>query len=315
MTDITAIGEMLIDLTQTGVNEQNIPILAANAGGAPANMTVAAARLGAKCRMIGKVGRDGFGAYLRGVLRENGVEDRYLLQDAEATTMAVVNVDTMGERTFCFVRGADCNLREEEIPPEAVTETKFFHFGSVSLTKEPARTATLAAVQRAKGGGALISYDPNYRDALWTDQETAIHWMCMPLNLVDVLKISQEELPLLTGTTDPDAGTRALTDRGIRLIVLTQGGDGAYCRCGNLTVHVPGIKTPVADTNGAGDTFFGALLSRLCSRKTRLDDISEAELYHSIAFANRAAAITCSRPGAIPAMPTLAEVETLNLKE
>ena len=310
MTEITTIGEVLIDLTQTGVNGQNVPVFAANPGGAPANVAVAAARLGASAAFIGKVGRDGFGAYLTGVLTENGVDASGVRADETPTTMAVVTVAPGGERSFRFVRGADALLTEGEVDTALVEGAKVLHFGSVSLTAEPARSATLFAARHAREHGVLVSYDPNYREALWPDREEAVARMCAPLPLADVLKLSDEELPLLTGTDDPAEGTRRLTDRGVSLVLLTLGGEGAFWRWQGKTGLVPGVATTVADTNGAGDTFLGAVLSRLCRRPAGpLEGLTAAEVEDIVSFANRAAAKTCSRSGAIPAMPTLAELE------
>lgn len=310
MTEITTIGEVLIDLTQTGVNGQNVPVFAANPGGAPANVAVAAARLGASAAFIGKVGRDGFGAYLTGVLTENGVDASGVRADETPTTMAVVTVAPGGERSFRFVRGADALLTEGEVDTALVEGAKVLHFGSVSLTAEPARSATLFAARHAREHGVLVSYDPNYREALWPDREEAVARMCAPLPLADVLKLSDEELPLLTGTDDPAEGTRRLADRGVSLVLLTLGGEGAFWRWQGKTGLVPGVATAVADTNGAGDTFLGAVLSRLVRRGERpLEGLTVRELEDILAFANRAASKTCSRSGAIPAMPTLAELE------
>ena len=309
MTEITTIGEVLIDLTQTGVNGQNVPVFAANPGGAPANVAVAAARLGASAAFIGKVGRDGFGAYLTGVLTENGVDASGVRADETPTTMAVVTVAPGGERSFRFVRGADALLTEGEVDTALVEGTKVLHFGSVSLTAEPARSATLFAARHAREHGVLVSYDPNYREALWPDREEAVAQMCAPLPMVDVLKLSDEELPLLTGTADPAEGTRRLADRGVSLVLLTLGGEGAFWRWQGKTGLVPGVATTVADTNGAGDTFLGAVLSRLVRRGEKsLEGLTVPELEDILAFANRAASKTCSRSGAIPAMPTLAEL-------
>lgn len=310
MKDIVAIGEVLIDLTQVGVNEQKIPQFSANPGGAPANLAVAAARLGASTAFIGKVGSDGYGAYLRAVLEENHVDTTGMLADPkEHTTLAVVSVDETGERSFSFYRdpSADVNLRAEEIPENLLKETRILHFGSVSLTAEPSRSATLYAARTARENGALVSYDPNYRASLWSDADTAAEQMKAALPLCDILKISDEELPLLSGTTDPEAGSAILAAKGIRLIFVTLGADGAFFRLGDQTGSVPGIKVNVGDTNGAGDTFFGAALSRLV--REDLNTLTPERLTEITAFANKAASITTSRRGAIPAMPTLSEVQ------
>ena len=307
--DVTAIGEILIDLTQTGINEAGVPQFSANPGGAPANVAVAASRLGADTAFLGKVGNDAFGSYLRQVLRDNGVDDRGVRTGNMHTTMAIVSVDGTGERSFRFVRGADRELPPEGVDEDEVLKSKILHFGSVSLTAGLSRNATIFAARTAHRNGGLVSYDPNYRAALWATEAEAAEWMTIPLPLVDIIKLSEEELPLLTGTADLEEGTRILEDRGLSLIMVTLGGNGVFCRWQGECWHQPGVSVKVADTNGAGDTFLGAVLSRLCLRGEKpLEGLTRTELEDILAFANRAAALTCSRSGAIPAMPTLEEV-------
>lgn len=285
-------------------------MLAANPGGAPANVAVAAARLGAQTAFCGKVGRDGFGSYLSQVLQENGVNVSGLHTSKTPTTMAVVTLSQEGERSFRFVRGADVELCPEEIDIRSLANTKVLHFGSVSLTAGAARSATIFAARQARQQGVLVSYDPNYRASLWESEEDAVEWMRNPLPLVDLIKLSKEELPLLTGTADPEAASRYLEELGIQLVLITMGEKGAFYRWQGKTGVVPGVATTVADTNGAGDTFLGAALSRLTARGDRpLENLTAEELEKVLAFANRAASITCSRSGAIPAMPTLDELE------
>ena len=313
MSAILTVGELLIDLTQTHIDEGGVRHYAANPGGAPANVAVAAARLGAGAGFIGKVGADTYGDDLQAVLERSGVEVSGLYRtDKALTTQAVVSVAPSGERSFAFYRspGADTLLTEQEVARALAPLPRVVHFGSVSLTAESARSATLAAGRLAKQGGALVSYDPNYRANLWPDEKTAVEWMQKPLPMVDLLKLSDEELPLLTGLEDPEAGTAALRDYGIRLIVVTLGAKGVFYRLGDATGTIPGVKVKVADTNGAGDTFLGALLSRLVLRGAEpLEGLTGPELEEMLSFANRAAALTCTRSGAIPAMPTLEEVE------
>ena len=310
MIDITAVGEILIDLTQCGKNELGIPVFAANPGGAPANLAVAAARLGASTACIGKVGTDSYGTFLRNTLIENNVDVSGMITDpVSRTTLAVVALDKTGERTFSFYRdpSADVNLRADEISVEQLKNSKFLHFGSVSLTTDPARSATLYAAETAKKHGAIISYDPNYRASLWSDEATAVERMLEPLTMVDVLKVSDEELPLLTGTTDLEKGSQILADKGIAMVLVTLGANGSFYRFKGCTGHVPGVKVKVGDTNGAGDTFFGAALSQL-AKFGSLEAVTVADLEQIVAVANKAAALTTSRHGAIPAMPTREEV-------
>lgn len=310
MIDITAVGEILIDLTQSGQNELGIPVFAANPGGAPANLAVAAARLGASTAFIGKVGTDSFGSFLRNTLLENKVDITGLVTDPRnRTSLAVVALDKFGERTFSFYRdpSADVNLRADEISEEQLKNTRFLHFGSVSLTTDPARSATLYAAETAKKHGAIISYDPNYRASLWSDEATAVQRMLEPLPMVDVLKVSDEELPLLTGTDDLETGSAMLAAKGIRVILVTLGANGSFYRFDGHTGHVPGVPCKVGDTNGAGDTFFGATLAQL-SKFDSLDLLTVPDLERIVAISNKAASLTTSRHGAIPAMPAYDEV-------
>ncbi len=293
MKDIVSIGEILIDLTQSGVNSNNIPRYDANPGGAPMNLAVAASRFGAKTAFIGKVGNDSFGVFLKDALRKSNVDISGVTTDESRTTLAVVSVDEHGERSFSFYRNpsADVNLRIRDIPLDMIANTRFLHFGSVSLTNEPSRSATLYAVSYAKEHGAFISYDPNYREALWENKEAAIEQMRGAARLADVIKVSDEELPLLTGTDEMLAGARELSDGGAKLIFVTLGADGAfyyYKGAGNI-VH--GVKCDVVSTNGAGDTFFGAALSRL-ARYDDLSSLTVPELEEIVAFANKAASIS-----------------------
>ena len=313
MLDLLTIGEMLIDLTQTGVSAQGIPQYTAFPGGAPANVAVAAAKLGAKTAFIGKVGNDAFGRLLLDTVRQNGVNaDGMVVSDTANTTLAVVSLQESGERSFAFYRKgfADTLLSEDEIDDNMLKNTRILHFGSVSLTDEPSRSATLSAARRAKEYGAAVTYDSNYRASLWEDEATAVQKMKEPLGMADILKISDEELPLLTGTDDCEAGTKQLADTyGIPLILLTLGAKGAYYRFGDITGHCDGVKVKVADTNGAGDTFFGAFLSAMARLgKYNPSQLSEDEIKDLVEFSNKAAAITASRSSAIPAMPSLSEV-------
>ncbi len=313
MKDIVTIGEILIDLTFSG-RENDIPVYTANPGGAPANVAVAAARLGAETAFIGKVGNDFYGDFLRKTLEKNNVDTAFMLTDDSArTTLAVVSVSETGERSFSFYRKncADTLLSSSEIDTDLLGNTRFLHFGSVSLTDEPSRSATLFAAEKAKEFCAAVTYDPNYRANLWNSEQEAVEQMKSVLGMVDILKISDEELPLLTGTDDAETGTLRLFEKyNIPLILLTLGPDGAFYRRGKETGKAEGFSVKVADTNGAGDTFFGAFLSRMAALGCKFpSELSAEQLYESVRTANLAASLTTSRHGAIPAMPDLAELE------
>lgn len=314
MFDILTVGEILIDLTQSGETENGIPLYSANPGGAPANVAVAASRLGASAAFIGKVGNDAYGGFLRETLEKNNVDtDGVIVDNSANTTLAVVSVNERGERDFAFYRknSADVLLSKNEITDQQLGDTHILHFGSVSLTDEPSRTATLSAVRRAREFGATITYDPNYRASLWNSEAQAVEQMKKPLSLVDILKVSDEEIPLICGTDNIEEAARQLCEQyDIKLVLVTLGAKGAYYRFKDCDGVVPGVKVTVADTNGAGDTFFGAFLSRMAHiKKYNPSELSKEDIKQALAFANRAAAITTSRSGAIPAMPTLGEVE------
>ncbi len=306
---ITTIGEILIDMTQSGLDTNGVYHFAANPGGAPANVAVAAAKLGVETAFIGCVGRDTFGNILRDTLKKHGVDISGLqVTDETSTTLAVVTVDEKGERSFSFCRkpGADTRINAQQALKD-VKGAGILHFGSVSLTDPVCRDAVVKTVQHARQDGTLITYDPNYRASLWQGEDAAILQMRAVLPLCDIVKISDQETALLTGREDPHEAAQALLDLGVRLAVVTLGAEGALWRYGDLEGTVPGFKVKVADTNGAGDTFFGAFLSRI-ARRGGIDGLTADELNEYVRFANRAASLTTSRPGAIPAMPTLDEV-------
>lgn len=312
MADILTLGELLIDLTQGGTDDNGNAVFTAFPGGAPANVAVAAARLGAETAFIGKVGSDAFGRSLIAVLDREGVDTSGLYVSLEQpTTLAIVSVDETGERDFTFYRdpGADTQLTEDE----ALTAVRshesagILHIGSLSMTTSPAREACEAAVECAREMGMLISYDPNYRAALWESEDTAIDMMKRLMPCADILKVSDEEMLMLTGTQDFEEGSRLLAGYGISLVMVTLGPDGVFVRRGDDTAVVPGFSVSVADTNGAGDTFLGAMLRQL-SDEDPIEDIGWDKLLEMVKYANKAASITCSRRGAIPAMPTAEEV-------
>lgn len=302
---ITTIGEILIDMTQTGTDANGNATFAAIPGGAPANLAVAARKLGVESAFIGCVGDDPFGATLKNTLLHCGVDTGALQTTENAdTTLAVVTVDPTGERSFAFCRkpGADTQLdRAQAI--EAASHAEILHFGGVSLAAAACRDTIVSAVKRAKENGALITYDPNYRASLWSCETEAIEVMRSVLPLCDIVKLSEEEMLLLTGFEAPEQAAEALLGRGVKLAIITLGADGAYWRYGKDSGTVPGFRVKVADTNGAGDTFFGAFVSRI-AKHGGLDGLTPERLERYVRYANRAASITASRPGAIPAMPT-----------
>lgn len=312
MIDVVALGELLIDFTPAGVSDQGAALLARNAGGAPANVLAMLSILGKKTAFIGKVGRDSFGLFLKKTLRDSNIDVSGLtISDKEPTTLAFVSLDEKGDRSFDFYRAnsADVMLCREEVSEELLEECKVFHFGSVSMTAEPARDATLYAARRAKELGKLVSYDPNFRPALWSDREEAIRVMRSGLALADVVKVSDDEVELLTGYADFEEGTRALVAGGAKLALVTAGDRGTwYAAASGREGHVPSIEIEAVDATGAGDTFLGALLGGLLDCGKTLEEISGRELQKIIRFANVAGALCATGRGAIASMPNREQI-------
>ncbi len=303
--DITALGELLIDFTPAGLSARGNPLFERNPGGAVANVAAAAARLGSKSAFIGKVGDDAFGAYLRDVLHDSGVDVSGLKKTSQAvTTLAFVHLDAGGDRSFSFCRkpGADILLGEDEVDTELIARSRVFHFGSLSLTNEPARTATLRAARFAKEQGVTVSYDPNWRPPLWPDTETAKRWMLEGLAYAGLVKLSREELALLTGCEGLAQGSAALCQKGADFVAVTLGPDGCFYRRGELTGLVPTYDVKVLDTTGAGDAFWGAALSRMTKPGFDIKRADKAALDEVVAFANAAGAFCASGYGAISSL-------------
>ena len=313
MFDVTAVGELLIDFTPAGKNEAGCTLFAQNPGGAPANVLVAVSRLGGKTAFIGKVGSDGFGEFLKTTLDLNGVSTENLVRiDRVLTTLAFVQLDEKGDRSFSFCRnpGADILLTPENVNPDLLHNTHFLHFGSVSLTDEPSRSATLHAVRTAKSAGAVISYDPNYRAPLWSSEQEAMEQMSAALPLADLVKLSEDELKMLTGETDFLRGAKRIEALGAKLVLVTLGAKGVFYLLGDRSGTLPTYRVKTVDTNGAGDTFLGAVLFRLKDKSLRdIELLSEEELLDILSFANAAGSLATTKSGAIPAMPTREEVE------
>lgn len=313
MFDLVAIGELLIDFTPAGLNEAGIQLFARNPGGAPANVLAMNTKLGGSTAFIGKVGEDGFGFYLKKNLQDAGIDVSCLLMTKEAhTSIAFVQLNEKGDRSFTFYRkpGADTCLHTDEVNVNLLYNCKILHFGSVSLTDEPCRSATLESVKRAKKAGALISYDPNYRPLLWNNQAEAKEQMRNAFLLADFIKVSEEEMTLLTGETDLSAGAEKLLQYGATLAMITLGLRGAFCCTERASGMLPAYDVKTIDTTGAGDAFLGSFL--YCIRNKTLNEIrtlTESELKQIIAFGNAAGSLTTAKKGAIPAMPTLAQIE------
>lgn len=312
--DVVALGELLIDFTLNGVSEQGNSMFEANPGGAPCNVLSMLQKLGKHTAFVGKVGNDQFGRMLRETIEEVGIDSKYLLADKDIpTTLAFVHTFPDGDREFSFYRkpGADMMLDESEIVEEMVADTKVFHFGTLSMTHETVRKATIKAIELAKKNGAIISLDPNLREPLWDFLDNAREQMLKAISYCDVLKISDNEIQFLTGIDDYDEGIAKLRSMyDIPLICLTMGKDGSRAYYKDIRVEVPGFKQEnVLDTTGAGDTFCGTVLSFICDNG--LKELDENRLNEMLTFANAAASLVTLKRGAIKSMPNRDEVEQL----
>ncbi|MBW7476341.1 carbohydrate kinase [Paenibacillus oenotherae] len=313
--DIVALGELLIDFTPKTVPGEDETYFQKNAGGAPANVLAALARQGKRTAFIGKVGADSFGSFLASVLEDSGVSTSGLVySDTASTTLAFVELNSDGDRSFTFYRkpGADMMLEQSEVNLDIIANAAIFHFGSLSMTHEPARSATFAALAHAKEQGKLISYDPNLRLPLWPDEATACTQILAAMPYADVVKVSEEELLFLTGSQDLATGAKQLKERfGLSLLCVTLGEKGCYYQAGAYTGHVPAFSVQAIDTTGAGDAFMGGLLSRLLDYGARPSGLSDQELQDIIRHGTASGSLATTKRGGIPAMPSKAEVAAL----
>lgn len=312
MYDVIALGELLIDFAPKSVDAAGYPTLAANPGGAPGNFLAALNKFGCSVAMIGKVGDDMFGRLLIGTLKAAGIETRGVVVDPDQfTTLAFVSLDASGNRDFSFARkpGADTCLTIDEVDEALLTDTRVFHFGTLSLTNDPAREATRQAVAKAKAKGILISVDPNLRKPLWPDAQSAKDAIEWSLRQADIVKISDEEIEFLWGL-DPEEGAKKLLDEyGVSLVYATLGPKGCYAATRNASVTVSsptGIR--VVDTTGAGDIFGGSAMSRFLRCGKKPDDLTADDLKDIVTFACTAASLSTQKHGGISSVPEEAEV-------
>lgn len=315
MYDLVAAGELLIDFTPDGHNASNMQLFACNPGGSPANLLVMFSRLGGKTAFIGKVGNDPFGHFLKKTLVQHHVNTTGLVFDEiNNTTLAFVHLDEKGDRSFRFYRksGADIMLRKEEINRSLIRNCKIFHFSGVALTDEPCRSAILASAQFAKANQRIISLDPNYRPFLWHSQD-AKGELLRALELANIVKVSEEEMTLLTGEHDLQKGAAMLSSFGPTLVLVSLGAKGAFYH--SVSGHsgiLPTYDVKTVDTTGAGDAFLAAIL--YCLRNKSVEDlvsVSDPELREIVAFANAAGSLTTMNKGAIPSLPAKESIQSL----
>ncbi len=306
-------GEMLIDFTMNGQSTQGNNLFEACPGGAPCNVLAMLSKLGRKTGFIGKVGNDQFGHLLKETIEEIGIDSSGLVMDDKIhTTLAFVHTFPDGDREFSFYRqpGADMMLKEEEVDFGLIQNARLFHFGTLSMTDEPARSATWKALEVARKAGCLISFDPNLREPLWSSIDLAKEMMEYGMKYCDILKISDNEIQFISGQEDYEKGIRYLQDTyHIPLILLTLGKDGSRAYYKDMVVERGGFKLDTIETTGAGDTFCGSTLSGILERDFK--NLTQKDLEEILTFANAAAALITTKKGAIRSMPEKEEVEEL----
>ena len=306
MIDVVALGELLIDFAAKSTDAAGYPTMAANPGGAPGNFLAALNAYGRKTAFLGKVGDDTFGHLLLGTLSRAGIETKGILVDDHFfTTLAFVTFDETGDRSFSFARkpGADTQLSWEEIDKSLIDEARVFHFGTLSLTDEPVRTATQKAVAYAKEHGKLITCDPNLRLPLWHNEEAAKEQMLWSLHQADVVKISDNEVEFLWNCTPEEGADKLLSEFGVSLAMVTLGPDGCLLKTKNASFRAACPKVHPIDTTGAGDIFGGSAVSRLLELEKPIDALTEADLAYIGCFAATAASLSTEASGGIPSIP------------
>ena len=310
--DVVAIGELLIDFTFRSADAEGYPTMEAHPGGAPANFLAALNQYGYKTAMLGKVGNDTFGKLLLGTLEKAGIETRgMIVSDDVFTTLAFVTLDEQGDREFSFARkpGADTQIAFDEINLSLVDEAKVLHFGTLSLTNEPARTATYRLVEYAKNHGKLLTYDPNLRKPLWKTMGEAKEQMLWGLQYADVVKISDEEVEFLFGLDPRTGAAYILENYPVKLVFVTCGANGCVFQNKTCSGHVPGLSgISVVDTTGAGDIFGGSAVSQILKYEKTPEDLNADELGKIVRFACTAAGLSTTKAGGISSVPTLEAV-------
>ncbi len=310
--DVVALGELLIDFTENGLSGQGNPLLEANPGGAPCNVLAMLNRLGKKTAFIGKVGNDQFGKMLKEVVEESGTDVSGLAMDEQVhTTLAFVHTFPDGDREFSFYRnpGADMMLTKEEVDPEIIKNARIFHFGTLSSTHAGVREATRYAIDVAKENGLLVSFDPNLREPLWESLDQAKEEILYGMSKCDILKISDNEMEFMTGTSDYTKGVEMLREQfDIPLICVTLGREGSRAFYKDMIVEAaPFVREDTIETTGAGDTFEACTLNYILEHG--LEDLTEENLKEMLTFANAGASIITTRKGALKVMPEKAEIE------
>ena len=315
MKKVVAIGELLIDFVpqQKGCTLDEVTHFERVAGGAPANVAAAVARLGGKAAMVSQVGEDAFGTDILKVLQSNGVDTSYVFRTGRANTgLAFVSLDATGNREFSFFRNpsADLFLNQDQITADMFDGCAALHFCSVDLVDWPVRLAHRKAIGLAGRAGAILSFDPNVRLPLWSSPEECQKAIRAFLPYADLVKLSDDEVEFVTGCTDEREAAEKLFAMGCRLLLVTRGADGSAAYTPHAEAFAETLRVPVTDTTGAGDSFIGSSLYQLTRdgvTREGLAVLDSKQLADYLAFSARYASLTVQHKGAV--MATLDELE------
>jgi fructokinase len=311
---IVSLGEALVDLVSQGPGASETFVKMA--GGAPFNVACGVAKLGEPAAFIGRVGDDAFGRFLLSVARDHGVETSGMLKGGAATALAVVSIDAAGERSFAFYGAPAAHelLAPADLPEALLGHARIFHFGSISLSREPAASATRSAIAKARAAGAIISFDPNLRPTFWPSLDHARTAILQAMAEVDVVKVAREELSFLASGASPEAEAMSLLARGPKVIVVTDGQNGVTLYRANARPVVESARrVRVVDTTGAGDAFVAGFLARLAGAGATPHDLAAeaGPLAEALRWGCAAGALCCTERGAITALPTRAQLQQL----
>ncbi len=310
---LIAIGEALIDFIPdcSGRAIKDVNAFLPAVGGAPANVCGAFTKLGGRSEMITQLGMDGFGDKILEVFKNAGIGSNYVKRTNRAnTSLAFVALKEDGNREFSFYRnpGADMLFEADDVKEDWFADAYALHFCSVSLGEFPMKEAHRRAILYAQANEAIVSFDPNLRPALWKDTKQMVETVKEFIPLADIVKISDEELESITGESNIEAALENLFVGRVKLIIYTEGANGARAFTRKSSVLVPGVKVKAVDTTGAGDGFIGAFLWCLYRDGVtveQLDNLSAIKMEEYLKFANKFCGISVQKKGAIPSYPTL----------
>lgn len=309
--DVVSMGEVLIDFSPIGKGPVGNPAYEMNPGGAPANMLAAYCRLGGSAKFIGAVGNDFFADFIRKKLMDCGIDISGLITLEKAhTTLAYIWLNEDLQPSYYFMRdkGADALIEKDMVDLSAIQEASVFHFGGVSLSAEKSCEAVMYAAKYAKSKGKLITFDANYRKALWQSEASAVKNIKEAIDLADIVKLSQDEAEMLTGKDTPKDSAKIIFEAGKKAVFVTLGKKGVYFIFGQERGIVDAFDVKVKDTTGCGDAFMGAVLYQLLHEPAKM-------AHEIVRYANAVSALCATKYGAIPAMPTRNEVNDFLMGE